>query len=175
MITLGEVADIVSGYNVARLSEADQDRKYSNADFEHDFYQMKLASPSNPIIYRQSMAEHNMSATIIADDNQDKFISQVFSIMKVNTEKLNPWYLCYLLNESDIIARQCNVLLQGSVIARLSAYQLKQMQIPLPPVEEQERIGKLYATALYQYYLETTISGKKLQGILSLLHGTESK
>ena len=116
-----------------------------------------------------------MSATIIADSNKDKFISQVFSIMKVNTEKLNPWYLCYLLNESDIIARQCNVLLQGSVIARLSAYQLKQMQIPLPPVEEQERIGKLYSTALYQYYLETTISGKKLQGILSLLHGTESK
>lgn len=175
MITLGDVADIVSGYNVARLSEADQDRKYSNADFEHDFYQMKLSCPSNPVIYRQSMAEHNMSATIIADENQDKFISQVFSIMKVNTEKLNPWYLCYLLNESDIIARQCNVLLQGSVIARLSAHQLKQMQIPLPPVEEQERIGKLYATALYQYYLETTVSSKKLQGILSLLHGTESK
>ncbi len=52
MILLGEVADIVSGYNIMRLSEEDQERKYSNADFEHDFYRMKLASPSNDIIYR---------------------------------------------------------------------------------------------------------------------------
>ena len=33
MILLGEVADIVSGYNIVRLSEEDQERKYSNADF----------------------------------------------------------------------------------------------------------------------------------------------
>lgn len=175
MILLGEVADIVSGYNIMRLSEKDQERKYSNADFEHDFYRMKLASPSNDIIYRQSMATHNMSATIIADKHKDKFISQVFSIMKIDREKLNPWYLCYLLNESDIVAKQCNVLLQGSVITRLSAHQLKQMQIPVIPMAEQEKLGRLYSTALYQYYLETTRATMKLQGILSILHDRERK
>ena len=175
MILLGEVADIVSGYNIMRLSEEDQERKYSNADFEHDFYRMKLASPSNDIIYRQSVAAHNMSATIISDENKDKFISQVFSIMKIDREKLNPWYLCYLLNESDIIAKQCNVLLQGSVIARLSAHQLKQMQIPVISMNEQEKLGRLYVTALYQYYLETTRTTMKLQGILSILHDIERK
>lgn len=175
MILLGEAADIVSGYNIVRLSEEDQERKYSNADFEHDFYQMKLASPSNDIIYRQSVAAHNMSATIISDENKDKFISQVFSIMKIDRKKLNPWYLCYLLNESDIIAKQCNVLLQGSVIARLSAHQLKQMQIPVISMNEQEKLGRLYVTALYQYYLETTRTTMKLQGILSILHDRERK
>lgn len=175
MILLGEVADIMSGYNIVRLSEEDQERKYSNADFEHDFYQMKLASPSNDIIYRQSVAAHNMLATIISDENKDKFISQVFSIMKIDRKKLNPWYLCYLLNESDIIAKQCNVLLQGSVIARLSAHQLKQMQIPAIPMAEQEKLGRLYGTALYQYYLETTRTTMKLQGILSILHDRERK
>lgn len=175
MILLGEVADIVSGYNIVRLSEEDQERKYSNADFEHDFYRMKLASPSNDIIYRQSVAAHNLSATIISDENKDKFISQVFSIMKIDRKKLNPWYLCYLLNESDIIAKQCNVLLQGSVIARLSAHQLKPMQIPVIPMAEQEKLGRLYSTALYQYYLETTRTTMKLQGILSILHDRERK
>lgn len=175
MILLGEVADIVSGYNIMRLSEEDQERKYSNADFEHDFYRMKLASPSNDIIYRQSVAAHNMSATIISDENKGKFISQVFSIMKIDREKLNPWYLCYLLNESDIVAKQCNVLLQGSVITRLSAHQLKQMQIPVIPMAEQEKLGMLYSTTLYQYYLETTRATMKLQGILSILHDRERK
>lgn len=175
MIALGDAADIVSGYNVVRFSEEDQERKYANADFEHDFYRMKLADPANPIIYRQSLTAHTMSAAIISDENKEKFISQVFSIMNIKTTQLNAWYLCYLLNESDVVAKQCNVLLQGSVIARLSAHQLKQIRIPLPPIEAQEKLGRLYVTALYQHYLEVTKSTMKLQGLLSILHRTEQQ
>ena len=36
-------------------------------------------------------------------------------------------------------------------------------------MDEQEKIGKLYATALYQYYLETNQAKQKLNGILSVL------
>ena len=131
---------------------------------------MMLADPNSNIIYRQSVGAQNTSATIVSDENKDKFISQVFSIMKIDTTKLNPWYLCYLLNESDIVAKQCSVLLQGSVITRLSAHQLKQMKIPVIPMNEQEKLGRLYATALYQHYLETRKADLKLQGILSILH-----
>lgn len=173
MIRLGEVADIVSGYNVVRLSDEEQKRKYSNDNFEHDFYRMKLAAPTNDIIYRQSISDRNMSATIISNENKDKRISQVFSIMKVDTQKINLWYLCYLLNESDEIARQSSVLLQGSVIARLSAQQLKQIEIPVIPLEKQEKLGWLYVTALYQYELEMTKAKMKLQGIRWMLHDQE--
>lgn len=173
MILLGEVADIVSGYNIVRLSEKEQGQKYSNDDFEHDFYRMKLAAPTNNIIYRQSASERNMSATIISDENKDKCISQVFSIMKVDTQKINLWYLCYLLNESAEIARQRNILLQGSVIVRFSAHQLKQMEIPVLPMQGQEKLGRLYVTALYQYGLEMTQAHKKLRGICRLLHDQE--
>lgn len=172
MIRLGDVADIVSGYNIARLSSEEQKQKYSNDDFEHDFYRMKLAAPTNDIIYRQSIS-CNMSATIISDENRDKCISQVFSIMKVDTKKINLWYLCYLLNESSEIVRQCHVLLQGSVIVRLSAQQLKQIEIPIISLQEQEKMGRLYVTALYQYMLEMTQANQKLQGICRLLHDEE--
>ncbi|WP_298762976.1 restriction endonuclease subunit S [uncultured Megasphaera sp.] len=173
MVRLGEVAEIVSGYNVARLPATDQDKKYTNADFEHDFYQMKLATLTNDIIYRQSLSDRNMSATIISDENKDKFISQVFSIMKVDTAKVNLRYLCFLLNESDIVNRQCSILLQGSVITRLSAHQLKKIEIPLIPLSEQKKLGRLYVTALYHYYLEVTVAKMKLQGIRSILHDQE--
>lgn len=173
MVRLGDMAEIVSGYNVARLPATNQVKKYTNADFEHDFYRMKLAAPTNDIIYRQSLSGSNTSATIISDENKDKFISQVFSIMKLNTEKVNPWYLCFLLNESDVVARQCSILLQGSVITRLSAHQLKQIEIPIIPLSEQQKLGRLYVTALYYYHLEVTAAEMKLQGIRRILHDQE--
>lgn len=169
MIELGSVSEIVSGFNVARLPISERGRRYTNADFEYDFYRMKLADPSSSIIYRQASGASHMSAAILSDENKDKFISQVFSIMKVNQERLNPWYLCWLLNESESVDCQIYFMLQGSKIARLSAQQLKQVKIALPPMDEQEKIGKLYATALYQFYLETTRAKQKLNGILSVL------
>ena len=54
MVQLGELAEIVSGSNIVRLSESQQNRKYTTADFEHDFYTMKLANPQNAIIYQQT-------------------------------------------------------------------------------------------------------------------------
>lgn len=166
---LGSISEIVSGYNVARLPDSERARKYSNADFESDFYRMKLANPGSNIIYRQVSGASHMSATILSDENKDKFISQVFSIIKVNQERINPWYLCWLLNESRSLERQLIILMQGSSIARLSAQQLKRVKIELPSMEEQEKFGRLYATALYQFYLETKHAKQKLNGILSVL------
>lgn len=173
MIRLGDIAEIVSGYNLVRLSKADQDNKYTGDDFEHDFYCMKLASLTNDIIYRQAVPVPHMSAAILSDENKDKYISQVFSIMKIDTKKIDPRYLCYLLNESNIIARQCNNLLQGSVITRLSANQLKNIEIDSIPMEKQQRLGIMYVAALYQYYLETAKAKAKLQAMRTILHEEE--
>ena len=85
MVLLGDLAEIVSGHNVARLSAADQDRKYTNADFERDFYRMKLATLTNPIIYRQPGSSESMAADIFSDDNRCKFISQVVAILDFDT------------------------------------------------------------------------------------------
>ena len=136
MVLLGDLAEIVSGHNVARLSASDQDRKYTNADFERDFYRMKLATLTNPIIYRQPGSSESMAAAIISDDNR-------------------------------------RILLQGSVIVRLSAQQLKQIEIPLLSMEDQERLGQMYVTALYQQYLEREKTELKFQALRGLLHDWE--
>ena len=175
MIKLGSIADIVSGRNVARLPESEKSKKYTNADFESDFYRMKLASPTSSIIYQQSSTAPHMVATILSDENKNKFISQVFSIIKVDTTKVNPWYLCYLLNQSRQLKRQYSILLQGSVIARLSAQQLKQVEIELPYRDKQEKIGTMYATALYQHYLEVLHADSKLKGIMAILRNMQEQ
>ena len=169
MVQLGELAEIVSGSNIVRLSESQQDRKYTTADFEHDFYTMKLADPQNAIIYQQSSSMPHMSATILSDANKEKVISQIFAIIRIDVSRLNPWYLCYLLNQSQEVAHKCSQCLQGSVIVRLSAQLMKSVKIPLPDMTVQQNIGELYATALYQKHLEIMQANRKLTGILAVL------
>lgn len=175
MIQLGELAEIVSGSNIVRLSESQQDWKYTTADFEHDFYTMKLADPQNAVIYQQSSSMPHVSAAILSDANKEKIISQIFAIIRIDVSRLNPWYLCYLLNQSQIVAQQCNRCLQGSVIARLSAQQMKQVEIPLPDMEMQQKMGQLYVTALYQHYLEVMQANRKLDGVLSVLRDMDER
>lgn len=170
MILLGDVADIVTGLNAVRVSESVE--KYTNEDFESDYWQMKLASQDNAIIYRPNAAtvQAKRAAAPISDGNRMKFISQIFFIMKPDVERLNPLYLCYIVNESREIARQYSLLLQGSVLTKLSARQLKQVHFNLPALAQQEKIGQLYATALYQHYLEMRHADMKLDGIMTILH-----
>lgn len=175
MVQLGELAEIVSGSNIVRLSESQQDRKYTTADFEHDFYTMKLANPQNAIIYQQSSSMPHMSAAILSDANKEKVISQIFAIIRIDVSRLNSWYLCYLLNQSQMIAHQYNKWLQGSVIVRFSAKLMKDVKIPLPDMTVQQNIGKLYATALYQNYLEVMQANRRLDGVLSFLRDMDEQ
>lgn len=175
MVQLGELAEIVSGSNIVRLSESQQDRKYTTADFEHDFYTMKLANPQNAIIYQQSSSMPHMSAAILSDANKEKVISQIFAIIRIDVSRLNPWYLCYLLNQSQEVAHKCSQCLQGSVIARLSAQLMRQVEITLPDMAMQKKMGQLYATALYQHYLEVMQANRKLDGVLSVLRDMDER
>lgn len=168
-IHLGDAAEIASGSNTMRLSEDEQERRYSNADFEHDFPQMKLADIGNAVIYRQAATMSHTSAAVISNANREKIISQVFCVIKPDIEKIHPWYLCYVLDHSQMVARQMNLFLQGSVIVKISANQLKSLRIPYPPIEMQKKIGRIYALALYQQYLEKKKADQKMLGILAIL------
>lgn len=170
---LGDLVDIAAALNIMRLTVAESKKRYSNKDFEYDFFHMRLADRNNSIIYRQSMGMGIRStiATILSNQNKEKIISQVFSIIHIkDTNKLNPWYLCYLLNESDDVSKQCYSMLQGSVIARLFSRQLVEIKIPLPDIKMQNKIGSLYATTIYQNYLQIQKATLTMQGIMHNLH-----
>lgn len=175
MVQLGELAEIVSGSNIVRLSESQQERKYTMMDFEHDFYTMKFANPQRAIIYQQSNSVPHMSATILSDQNKEKIISQIFSIIRIDTSRLDPWYLCYILNRSQDIARQHHRVSQGSVLGRLAAYLVKDIEIPQIGMTKQKQMGQLYATALYQNYLEIMQANRRLEGVLSVLRDMDEQ
>lgn len=175
MVQLGELAEIVSGSNIVRLSENQQERKYTMTDFEHDFYTMKFADPQSAIIYQQSSTMPHMLAALLSEQNKEKIISQIFSIIQIDTAQIDPWYLCYVLNHSQGVARQHNRSSQGSVLGRLSASLLKEIRIPQVEMTQQRQMGQLYATALYQHYLEVMQANRKLDGVLSVLRDMDER
>ena len=113
MIQLGDLSKIVAGRNIYRLPESEKDRVYTMAEFEEDYYQMKLAPRENEIIYQQSGTLPHIYAAVLSEAHRQKIISQIFSIIRVDATRLDPWYLCYQLNESQKIAEQSYAAVQG--------------------------------------------------------------
>ena len=173
MIQLGDLSKIVAGRNIYRLPESEKDRVYTMAEFEDDYYQMKLAPRENEIIYQQSGTLPHIYAAVLSEAHRQKIISQIFSIIRVDATRLDPWYLCYQLNESQKIAEQSYAAVQGSVIRRYTAKELRELKIPLPPLLTQQQIGRIYVTALYQKYLANKQAEQRLAGVLAILRDVD--
>lgn len=79
----------------------------------------------------------------IPNDIEKVLASSNFIIIEVDEEKLNPWYLAafFSSNSGSIVLRTTYT---GSDNLTLSIKKLEDSIIPVPPMEEQEKIGKEY-------------------------------
>lgn len=176
MVLLGQIADIKSGINTIRLNGKEWLDLYSVNHFLSDFNKMYLAQRDNDIIYYQiSKGDNGSFATVISDRNQDKKINQSFALIKPNLSLVDPFYLCYALNESQDIKRQRSYSTQGSLVTRISPKTLKSFQITLPPMDTQVRLGKAYALAIYNHYLQKQLMQQELQGALALVRKIDNQ
>lgn len=83
------------------------------------------------------------TSTIVALDNDGKLMSQ--RIMKlVPNGQIDPWFLCFLLNESIDVKKQEYKKMEGTVIRRVTARLIKNLEIDLPSLEKQKQIGQSY-------------------------------
>ena len=76
-------------------------------------------------------------------DNKKIIASGNFAIIEVDEKKLNPWYLVAFLI-TDIGVKILKKAYIGSLHSSLSIKKLEDIIIPIPPMEEQEKIGKEY-------------------------------
>ncbi|MGG4132110.1 restriction endonuclease subunit S [Paenibacillus illinoisensis] len=83
-------------------------------------------------------------AGIVSDLNQGKIINQNFAKLVFDHKKLDPCYLCYVLNESYSVKKQMAISMQGSFVPKLTPAILKEFEIKLPTIEKQRTIGKAY-------------------------------
>lgn len=91
-------------------------------------------------------------ASVVSKNNQDRIMTQ--ALMKIEpNDQFDKWYLCYLLNESNEIKRQEMKNMEGTVIKRLTARLVKNLDINAVNINEQKRIGDIYRHALKEKYL----------------------
>ena len=110
-----------------------------------------------------------MQAVIISEKNRDKILNQSYGVLTADTTKIDPKYLCFVLNESQSIQRQISRFTQGSMAKRLAPNLLKDLQLTLPPLEKQKKIGQAYAVAIYNNFLQRDQSNKLTKGVISAL------
>ena len=83
---------------------------------------------------------------IVPDNFPECNCNQAVAILRFDYEKLNPQYLLHWLNTPDAFA-QISGRKVTATISNLSLGQIKQLEIPLPPLPEQQKIARILDAA----------------------------
>ncbi len=83
-------------------------------------------------------------AIVIDENHAGKIITSNFAYIELNQKKIDPYYFTWCFNEHPEIQKQLQVATQGSIIRAISIQMLRGLKIPVPPIDIQRKIGKVY-------------------------------
>ncbi|MGL4730894.1 MAG: restriction endonuclease subunit S [Clostridium sp.] len=99
-------------------------------------------------------------AYVIEKHHVGKIIPSNFAYIYLDELKIDPNYFTWYFNEHPNIKRQLQIAMQGSMgIMALSVQMLRELEIDLPSIETQRKLGRIYALrrrkekALYEKYI----------------------
>ncbi len=157
-IKLGELVIFIPGLNPTRAEKQSQDKEriyYDHSSFEVDYYHryesiapIRKATVENDLALNEGdivMSNSLQLAAMVSKENVGKVLSLNFTKVKFN-DRLDKRYFLFLFNSYNDVQRQKERELQGNgVIQRIPLKALGQMVIPVVPMEEQIKIGAIYA------------------------------
>lgn len=153
-----ELAELQQGTNNSRLiTQVGKEKIYDASDLECDLatgYQGKPKKSQKDEVVAGDLVFHLMSnkAAIVSEVSEHKYISQLMVKLICNEAKIDSWYLCYLLNESQAVKHQQHQSMEGTVLRRNSKKDIASLDIELPAIELQRQLGTLYRESLGLYY-----------------------
>ena len=182
---LGDLLSFTAGVNPTRIEKQNQEslQFYDHASFESDLNQKSFAlgtdelnETSLSLVAGDVVISSPLRlATIVGEDNEGKLLTLNF--IKVNIKER--FYFLYLFNQSRDVQRQKERELQGTGTSmRIPVKSLERIRIPLPSIEEQEKIGQAYKQLLllqtqlrkYSQLLEATVQTSLEQILRSESH-----
>lgn len=143
---LSELTELSLGVNPSRVKDVPV---YTQEDLE--YWLIHCREPNGFII---SLINNKAAPT--GYEKTGKVLTSNYLECIVDTNVLNPLYFCYLFNENKDIKTQIEKMHQMSTIAsvkRIPVQALSQLEIELPDINEQRKIGKIYQEALKLKYL----------------------
>lgn len=83
-------------------------------------------------------------AMVIDETHKKKLITSNFAIVEFDESKIDPFYFTWYFNEHPEIQKQLTIAMQGTIIRALSVQMLRELELPLPKLDVQRKIGKMY-------------------------------
>lgn len=166
---LGDIIDIKVGLNSSRLTTDDVRQQ---AGYTYDDLQVDLGSGLSDQVNLEIVTSlvGSQTSAIISATNRAKVLNQNFARINMDATIIDPYYLCYLLNESHDIMRQKETLKQGSTLPKITPQIIKELQVSLPPIEQQQKIGRIYYLANQQYQLMQQNAQQQHQAMMRIIN-----
>lgn len=169
---LSSIASIRAGEPLNRIRHTD-DPPYIYTVFSSDISDLQLIeSPNKLSVLTTSdiIISTMQKKAYLMELNDSNAIASTNYIIVTPKPELDSEFFLWWFNESNDAARQKELLKQGSSLTRLSISALKNIAVPLLPIERQRQIGKFYATQFsLQQLLErkATLSRRLTNGLLN--------
>ncbi len=122
----------------------------------------KFCVKNNSIVLARTGLPEFKSAVAQIDRNTEVLATGNLFVIELDETKVNPFYLQAFF-ASDIGAALLRSISTGSNLLMISLEKLNKIIVPLPPIEEQNRIGNKYAAAMD----ETILLRRKLEKSIS--------
>lgn len=181
---INEIAIIKVGQNVSRISD-DKLKEHIIYTFDDLNFDLTHIDDEYLIQNRNSQSNHlthtgdivisfvGTKATVVTEDNQGKLLNQNFAKIIIDVSLIDPYYFCYVLNESNQIRKQKLVLMQGSNLPKMTPSILKDLTVNLPNIQKQSFIGRAYFNLCKRQYLLKQQSELEEQFFLKLIQKSD--
>ena len=101
-------------------------------------------------------------AMVIEEERSNKLLLSNFALVRVDVNKLDPYYFCWLLNENLQFQKNLEQKVQGSAhVFILPINTLKESELDLPNINIQRKIGLLYDLYRKREHLDKQIMEKE--------------
>lgn len=160
---LQEFVTLLPGINQSRAASQFKSKTlkfYDQEDFNQDYHYKEInmddeivESPKSDTLSLNKgdvvISNSLHLATLVSEYNVNKVLSLNFTKVEFNKNELDKRYFLYLFNEYKDVQRQKERKLQGSgPILRIPIKTLEDLSVPIIPIQDQKRIGKIYSEVL---------------------------
>lgn len=147
---LDDIISFTLGNNSTRIKDTNK-IIYSQDDFDMDLHGKNTVNPGCGCIVNLMRSK----AAPLSEENKGKSITANFLLCEFDDILLDPWYFCYLFNESPDFQKQIAKYSQGTILSvkRLNVQMIANMSIKLPDISKQTKLGNLYRQSVLQYDL----------------------
>ncbi len=161
-VRLGDIANISQGSILTRVEDRSGTPAETISMMELSYYCLQNDSfPETKIVSLNDKSRSkcvftekgdvlvglsSAKAMVIEGPRTNKLVLSNFAVIRINdTNYVDPYYLCWLFNENSGISKTITTLSQGMTrVSVVPLSELKELNIELPGIEEQRKIGKTY-------------------------------